>query len=142
MNKGQDHLAVLLLGSNLGKSEENLLKAISILEKKVGRIERKSGVLFSEPVDFASDYIFCNIAVNIRTESSPIALLNRIKEIERSMGRLRDSAFYNEHRDRIIDIDIVFFDGIIFESKKLNLPHSKHLERGFSRRLLMNIGVL
>lgn len=60
--------------------------------------------------------------------------------IENEMGRTQDSSFSEGYTDRIIDIDIVFYDNIIYESKKLEIPHKKHLfQRDFSKRLLKNL---
>ena len=110
---------VLLLGSNIGDAKEHILIAISKLEK-MGRVIKRSGILKTFPVEFDSLNIFCNIAVIFDTEYSPIKLLNAIKNIEKEMGRERDSSVYGEYRDRIIDIDIVMYDDIIYSCERLN----------------------
>ena len=131
---------VLLLGSNLGNPEENILLAISKIEKRIGSVIKRSEILENLPVEFDSLNIFCNIAVIFETEYSPIKLLNGIKSIEKEMGREWDSSVYGEYRDRIIDIDIVMYDDIIYSCERLNIPHYRHLFlRGFSRELLKQI---
>ncbi len=133
---------VLLLGSNIGDVKEHILIAISKLEK-MGRVIKSSGILENSPVEFDSLNIFCNIAVIFETKYSPIKLLNAIKSIEKEMGRERDSSVYGEYRDRIIDIDIVMYDDIIYSCERLNIPHHRHLFlRGFSRKLLREIDCL
>lgn len=133
---------VLLLGSNIGDAKEHILIAISKLEK-MGRVIKRSGILKTFPVEFDSLNIFCNIAVIFETEYSPIKLLNAIKSIEKEMGRERDSSVYGEYRDRIIDIDIVMYDDIIYSCERLNIPHHRHLIlREFSRKLLKEIDCL
>ncbi len=133
---------VLLLGSNIGDIKEHILIAISKLEK-MGRVIKSSGILENSPVEFDSLNIFCNIAVIFETKYSPIKLLNAIKSIEKEMGRERDSSVYGEYRDRIIDIDIVMYDDIIYSCERLNIPHHRHLFlRGFSRKLLREIDCL
>lgn len=128
---------VLLLGSNLGDLEGNIKMAIKHIEKRLGRIEKISNIIYSEPVEFVSNNIFCNIAVSIYVDISPMELLSRLKNIESEMGRLEDSAVYGVYRDRIIDIDIVSYGNLKYKSRRLNLPHHKHLnEREFSRILL------
>ena len=53
------------------------------------------------------------------------------------MGRIHDSKFFGEYRDRIIDIDIVTYERLVFSSDRLEIPHHKHLyDRDFSRKLL------
>ena len=128
---------VLLLGSNLGNAENNILLALSELEKRAGKIIKKTKISKTLPVEFDSDNVFCNIAVSMQTAHSPIKLLDEIKEIETEMGRIHDSKFFGEYRDRIIDIDIVSYEGLIFSCDRLKIPHHKHLyDRDFSRKLL------
>ena len=128
---------VLLLGSNLGNAENNILSALSELEKRVGKIIKQTKILRTLPVEYDSDNVFCNIAVSMQTTHSPIKLLDEIKEIETEMGRIHDSKFFGEYRDRIIDIDIVTYEGLVFSCDRLEIPHHKHLyDRDFSRKLL------
>ncbi len=132
----------LLLGSNINDPKKNIDTAISHIENKIGKILFKSKYLHSKPVEFVSFNIFCNIAMSIITQLSPIELLKTIKEIEQNMGRAYDSEDYGEYKDRIIDIDIVRFENLIFESKKLIVPHKKHIkERDFSKELLINLKI-
>jgi 2-amino-4-hydroxy-6-hydroxymethyldihydropteridine diphosphokinase len=134
------HEVTLLLGSNLGNTEKNINFALVQLQNNVGEIVNKSTILHSQAVEFASTKIFCNIALLIKTHFSPIKLLSLIKIIEFDMGRREDSVVTGCYNDRIIDIDIVKYDNVNFECKKLNIPHYKHLcEREFSRKLLDSI---
>ena len=128
---------VLLLGSNLENAENNILLALSELENRVGKIIKKTKISKTLPVEYDSDNVFCNIAVSMQTAHSPIKLLDEIKKIETEMGRIHDSKFFGEYRDRIIDIDIVTYEGLVFSSDRLEIPHHKHLyDRDFSRKLL------
>ena len=110
---------VLLLGSNLGNAENNILLALSELEKRAGKIIKKTKISRTSPVEFDSKNIFCNIAIDVQTIYSPIKLLDEIKKIETEMGRIHDSKFFGEYRDRIIDIDIVSYEGLIFSCDRL-----------------------
>lgn len=134
------HYVTLLLGSNLGDTERNIETALHFIETEVGPIIKRSDILFTKPVEFVSNNIFCNIVVLIKTQFSPLNLLNFIKRIEFDMGRKEDSSVTNAYIDRIIDIDIVLYGELKFECKTLEIPHKKHLyEREFSRNLLMSI---
>lgn len=131
------HKVVLLLGSNLGNPQQYLETAIEALNNKSINVLKRSRILTSEPVEFVSSNIFCNIALIVFTELSPIKLLQTIKEIEVEMGRTNDSTVTGCYTDRVIDIDIVSYDNLQFSSKCLEIPHHKHLyEREFSRILL------
>ena len=132
--------AVLLLGSNIGDQKKNLEIALQKLTKNNIHIISESEFLYSEPVEFVSSKIFCNIAVRIEVNLSPIQLLNFLKNIERIMGRTVDSGGTREYTDRSIDIDIITYNNIAFSSKRLEIPHSRHLyEREFSRILLESL---
>lgn len=131
---------ILLLGSNLGDTEVNIHTAISELEKSVGKVIKKSKIEKTLPVEFVSSYIFRNIALIFETEHSPMKLLKSVKEIECRMGRELDSKQLGEFQDRVIDIDIVDYEGVVFESEELEIPHKRHLyQREFSKKLLEEI---
>ena len=131
------HEVILLLGSNLGNPKNNIKEALRRIDKEVGTVIKESQLMVTEPVEFVSNNIFCNIAVVIKTQFSPIKLLNIIKLIERDMGRLDDSTITGGYQDRIIDIDIVRFSALQFCCEVLVIPHVKHLyQRDFSRKLL------
>ncbi|KFE99525.1 2-amino-4-hydroxy-6-hydroxymethyldihydropteridine pyrophosphokinase [Chryseobacterium formosense] len=130
------HKVVLLLGSNIGDQKKNIDTALDRISKDC-LILKKSKYLTSDPVEFASSNIFCNIASIISTHLSPIQLLDYVKKIEIDMGRTTDSTISKVYTDRIIDIDIVKYDELEFTSERLKIPHKKHLfEREFSRILL------
>lgn len=134
------HLVTLLLGSNLGKQKDNIDFAISRIEEEVGELVGQSEIIYTKPVEFVSNNIFCNIALRIKTQFSPIKLLNLLKKIEVEMGRTDDSLITKGYADRVIDIDIVFYGNMNFSSLRLEIPHSKHVyEREFSKKLLLSI---
>ncbi|MGA9212247.1 2-amino-4-hydroxy-6-hydroxymethyldihydropteridine diphosphokinase [Kaistella sp.] len=129
--------ATLLLGSNLGDPKSNIGLALHLIEKDIGEIIKKTEMVFTEPVEFASNNIFCNIALVIKTQFSPIKLLDKIKLIEREMGRANDTLISGVYQDRIIDIDVVCVGHLHFCCNELKIPHQKHLyQREFSRKLL------
>ena len=136
------HYVVLLLGSNLGDTKSNLNQAIAKIENCLGKIIKTSEMIETQPIEFESTNIFCNIAIGLTTTISPYNFLNAVKSIEKEMGRELDSSAVGGYIDRIIDIDIVTFNNINFESKKLKIPHHKHLfEREFSKALLDSLNI-
>ena len=134
------NIVVLLLGSNINDPENNIQIALKKIESEIGPILKNSELITSEPVEFDSYNNFCNIAVKIKTQFSPIILLGKLKHIEREMGRIKDSSFFDAYQDRIIDIDIILYNSIKFISKKLIIPHHKNLyERDFARELINDV---
>jgi len=133
---------ILLLGSNINFPEKNIDIAIELISNNIGGVIVESSKINTFPVEFVSENNFCNIAVSICTRFSPIQLLKELKKIEKAMGREEDSAMKGQYEDRIIDIDVVLFNGINFKSKILRIPHNKHLyNREFSRKLLSQINI-
>ena len=131
---------VLLLGSNINNPENNIKVALEQIENQIGSILKNSEIVISEPMEFVSINNFCNIAVKIKTQFSPIILLGKLKKIEREMGRIKDSSYFGAYQDRIIDIDIILYNSIKFISKKLIIPHHKNLyERDFARDLINEV---
>lgn len=124
---------VLLLGSNINNPENNIQTALKKIEENIGAILNKSELIISEPEEFVSYNNFCNIAIRIKTQISPIKLLDKLKEIERDMGRTKDSSYFGAYKDRIIDVDIILYNDIKFISQRLIIPHYKNLfERDFA----------
>lgn len=121
---------ILLLGSNSGDRNSELETAQSFIQKEIGEIEKKTGILETEPVGFDSPNKFLNQIIFVKTAFSPVALLKSIKEIEKKMGRTYLPT-QQKYQDRIIDIDILKFNELIFESEKLIIPHHQMVTRNF-----------
>lgn len=131
---------VLLLGSNLGDKKNNIIKALDLINYKIGRILKKSELIESEPEDYISKNNYFNIGVVINTTLSPIKLLKSIKKIEHFLGRDYDSFYSGKYEDRTIDIDIVYYNSVLFYSKHLNIPHILHIsKRSFSKKILYEL---
>jgi 2-amino-4-hydroxy-6-hydroxymethyldihydropteridine diphosphokinase len=126
---------ILLLGTNLNDKKNNLEQAKSFLGKEVGNIVDCSEITETDPVDFNSENKFLNQLVSLQTELSPIQLLKSIKSIESEMGRiylLTDQ----KYQDRLIDIDILFYNKLRFKSSKLTLPHPQVKKRDFVKKMM------
>jgi 2-amino-4-hydroxy-6-hydroxymethyldihydropteridine diphosphokinase len=52
------------------------------------------------------------------------------EEIERELGRTTKSVNLN-YRDRLIDIDILYFNNMQFATERLTLPHPRMHKRTF-----------
>ena len=130
------HIVYLSLGTNLGDKEQNLLSAIQEIERRIGPVRAQSAFLATEPWGFESENTFLNAAVRVETKLSPNALLRETQQIERDMGRTEKSTVNRQlstvtYHDRIIDIDILLYDGLHINTKKLTIPHPHMYERDF-----------
>jgi len=119
-------IAYLSLGSNLGDRGENLAVALKRLEEKV-KIVKVSSIYETEPVGYEDQPWFLNLVCAVETGLSPQALLKLAKAIERKLGRRGTVRF----GPRIIDIDILLYDGLTLDSPDLVIPHPRLAERAF-----------
>lgn len=128
---------ILLLGTNLGDKNLNLQTARTLIGSKIGEIVKLSEILETEPDGFESENNFLNQTIWVLTEFSPMKLLDEVKFIEKEMGRIytKDKS-EGIYEDRIIDIDILTFNEIQYESKRLILPHHQIFSRNFMKKLL------
>ena len=124
------HTVYLSLGTNLGDKTQNLVSAITEIERRIGPVRAQSAFLTTEPWGFESENTFLNAAVRVETALSPFALLNKTQQIERDMGRTQKSVDGKYH-DRIIDIDILLYDDLHINTPKLTIPHPLMYERDF-----------
>ena len=128
-------MVILGLGANLGNRAVHLKRAVSRLSRgrgavlhgvKLSRIY-ESPALTPSGAPAAWDLPFLNCALSGETTLEPSALLRRVKEIERSLGR-RD---HEQWAPRVIDIDILWWDGNEVRSDGLTIPHPEILRRPF-----------
>lgn len=133
------HTAYLGLGSNLGDGKANLDKSLEMLAEKVGEIVAVSTYMESEPWGFKSTNRFTNGAVAVKTELSPIELLDATQAIEREMGRTHKHKPGEPYTDRIIDIDILLYDDLQIKTERLIIPHPHIENRDFVKIPLSEI---
>lgn len=130
------HTVYLSLGTNLGDKKHNLVSAIKEIERRIGPVRAQSAFLTTEPWGFKSENTFLNAAVRVETKLSPNALLRVTQQIEREMGRTQKSSVDPQqskvvYHDRIIDIDILLYNDLHINTKKLTIPHPHMHERDF-----------
>ena len=123
------HLIYLLLGSNLGNRNENLQLSISLIEKHIGSILAFSSIYESVSWGYKSENPFYNQALKVKTELTAMASLTNVLKIETILKRERSNSQYT---DRIIDIDILFYNNEIIETEKLKVPHPLLQNRMFA----------
>ncbi len=118
---------LLALGTNLGDRVANLARARDLLAQTID-ILAISPIYETEPWGVQDQPMFLNQAIHGVTDLDPEALLERAKAIERAMGRVFNGMRYGP---RIIDIDILAYDDLIFRSPRLTIPHARLPERAF-----------
>ena len=120
-------MIIILLGSNLGNRQEYLNQASNLIEKRIGKIVLNSSVYETEPWGFTDSGFFLNKVVCLDFSPEPEILLENLIQIEIDMGRKRTGSQYVS---RLIDLDILFYEDRIIESRNLEIPHPKlHLRK-------------
>lgn len=115
------------LGSNIGDRSLHLKLASEAIELSIGRITQASVVYLTAPWGLSEQPPFYNQAIRVETALEPETLLGAIQEIEKKMGRERIVKWDK----RIIDIDILFYDQLVYHSEKLQIPHPWLERRNF-----------
>lgn len=136
------HKLYLALGSNLGNREENIRRALALIDERVGSVYRVSSPMETAPVGFSSPNKFINLVCLVHTMMSPMSCLRETQKIEQELGRMQKTLCTDGqllHSDRTIDIDLLTYDDIIIDTPELTLPHPRMKERDFVMRPLEEI---
>ena len=123
--------AIVALGSNLGDSRRNVLRAMERLQVLSEHPLLKSSLWQTTPVDCPpGSPIFVNAVVGLtpRAGETPESLLAKLQRLEQEFGR-RPKAVLNEARP--LDLDLIAFGRETRISKELMLPHPRAHERRF-----------
>lgn len=120
--------AFLGLGTNLGDKEENLKRALSLLDDHPRiTVIRTSSFYNTAPVGVTDQPDFLNTVTQIETSLSPRELHDITHHIEAQMGRQRTIRW----GPRVIDIDILLYDNERIEEEDLKIPHPEMMKRRF-----------
>lgn len=118
----------LLLGSNLGDREKNLLLAIKKINEQTGNVISLSSVYKTQPWGNVDQPDFLNQVIEIETSASPASLLSQLQAIEKDLGKKSVGRW----GPREIDIDILFFGNEIIREADLVIPHPGIPSRRFT----------
>lgn len=125
-------LAYIALGANLpshaGPPEATLAAAAGRLAS-LGRITARSSLYSTAPVGITDQPRFLNAVLALETTLAPRDLLNSLLSIERDFGRDRSASVPNG--PRTIDLDILFYGGLILSELALEIPHPRLAQRAF-----------
>lgn len=117
----------LQLGSNLGEREQFIDNAVQQISQLIGKVNIRSQIYESTPwrVDGQANYL--NQIIQVKTMLLSEEVMAAILKIENELGRVR----FEKWGERLIDIDIIFFNNEIIETSDLCIPHKHMHERNF-----------
>lgn len=120
--------AYLGLGSNIGDKAAMLAQAVERLAAAPGiRVTGRSADYRTPPWGDTDQDWFLNAAVAIDTDVPPHGLLEVCLSIEAALGRVRERRW----GPRVIDIDVLAYEGAQVSDERLVLPHRFVRERAF-----------
>lgn len=135
----ETHTVCISLGSNVGDRSSNIKEAM----KKIGEIPethilRRSNLYETSPVGKTDQPEFLNAAAVLQTACGPEELLQHLMGVEKELGRVRTERW----GPRTIDLDILLYDNVVYESETLRIPHPRMKERLFVLVPLAEIAAL
>ncbi len=120
------HIVYIGLGTNLGNRLDNLSAARRALSPDVLLLEA-SPIYETRPWGYTEQPDFLNQVVKTQTGLAPLDLLAYLKQWEIRLGRT--PTFKNG--PRLVDLDVLFYDDLVFNSPTLTIPHTGIPERAF-----------
>jgi 2-amino-4-hydroxy-6-hydroxymethyldihydropteridine diphosphokinase len=125
---GKENISYIALGSNIGDRFDNLASAIhEIIQDKNNIIESVSSIYETLPYGFKDQGNFYNAVIKIKTGYELMEMLDLLKSIELRIGREKNTRW----GPRVIDLDILFYNDLIYSNERITVPHKEVIKRDF-----------
>ncbi len=112
--------SVLGIGGNIGDVKRRFIHLLNFLRRdKRVTVVRTGPILKNPPFGFTKQEDFLNSVLEVITSMQPREFLSYILHVEKKFGRKRSF----QDAPRTLDIDMIFFDSRVINSKVLTLPH-------------------
>lgn len=130
------HTVYVAVGSNMGEKESYIEEGIYQLEEMAEiKIEKVSDLIVTKPYGGVEQDDFVNGAVKLRTLFTPNELLDALHLIEKHAKRER----LIHWGPRTLDLDIIFYDDLVYEDDDLIIPHVDMANRDFVLKPLLDL---
>ncbi|WDK17371.1 dihydropteroate synthase [Colletotrichum graminicola] len=127
--------AYVAFGSNLGDRVAWIEQACAQMDRRGIKVKRTSSLWETEPMYVLEQDRFVNGVCEVETELEPLALLDELQDIERTMGRKK----IIDKGPRNIDLDVLLYGDEKVEHPRLTVPHVGIPEREFVLRPLAEL---
>ena len=122
------HRAYIAVGSNMGDKESHIKSAVEALKAHpLAQVRQISDMIVTKPYGGVEQEDFLNGVLEIDTLMDPRQLLEALQKIENEAGRVRTVHW----GPRTLDLDILFYDRAVLESRELAIPHPDLENRRF-----------
>jgi len=122
-------------GANLGDPAWTLQAAAAELGRTAGTVTAGSHIYRSRPIGLTDQPDFQNAVARVSTALAPEALLDELLSLEARFGRVREVRF----GPRTLDLDLLWYEGVVRDDERLTLPHPRAHEREFVLRPLAEL---
>ena len=123
-----DHISYIGLGSNIDDRINYIDRALELLnESPQCKVNSVSSIYESKPYGYTEQNNFLNCVAEISTSLELNKLLKLTKEIEQKIGRQKREKW----GPREVDLDILFYNSMVYSDEKLTVPHKDILQRDF-----------
>ena len=125
-NRIKNHTVTIGIGGNIGDVIKRFKQLFLMLNDDSRFIlEQTSPILKNPPFGFLEQEDFYNAVIVLKTVLSPIECLNVFQYYENRFKRTRSF----QDAPRTLDIDIIFYDKIKMDTKRLTIPHKGYKNR-------------
>jgi 2-amino-4-hydroxy-6-hydroxymethyldihydropteridine diphosphokinase len=136
----RDELILIGIGGNLaspryGTPLDTLTAALTALEAEGIQVATRSAWYRTEPVPRSDQPWFVNAVASLTTHLAARDLLAMLQAVERQFGRLRRE----RNAARVLDLDLLDYQGQVTETPSLVLPHPRLHQRRFVLQPLAEI---
>lgn len=117
------------LGSNLGDSMVLLRQSMAQLARlPETQLRAVSTPYITQPWGETNQPEFINAVAKLATDLPPQTLLESLLAIEKQLGRQRSGKRWGP---RLIDLDLLIYEGVVMDEPNLVLPHPRLHQRAF-----------
>ena len=116
------HLYAIAIGSNRPHGRHG--RPAGVVEAAIGELDQRFGLFDASPIllnpaQGGAGRDFANAVALIESEQAPDSMLGELKAIERAFGRRPGRRW----GPRVLDLDILAWDGAPVKSQRLTIPH-------------------
>lgn len=112
----------------MGDKAGNIHTAVRMIgDHESCEVTASSSLYLTKPVGVEDQPNFLNAVIEVRTTLAPRELLDLCGQVEKKIGRERTIRW----GPRVIDIDILLYEGIELDEPGLTIPHPRMMERAF-----------
>ena len=124
-------VAHINIGTNLGDRMANISRAVALISTYSHSVPRLSSIITSKPWGYDSENQFMNQGVEIETNLSPDELVRLLKIIESEIDNSPHRDSNGNYADRVIDIDLIYLDSVVYTDADVQVPHPRMQFREF-----------